>query len=79
MQSCGSGGWLFGGAKSFTYYPSVKGGGWNFGTFRVDAHYLKLGGRKTGTRYWLPHIDSKPFKVKHWPWYQIDKLRRGVK
>ncbi|MBL7790944.1 MAG: hypothetical protein JNK77_01375 [Saprospiraceae bacterium] len=65
-------------AVNIVRYPRAKGFGIDFGTFRIDWHRIRLGGRKTGKDYNLPHIDI-PGKVKHWPWHQLKKWRRGVK
>ena len=59
-------------------YPHAAGGGIDFGKIRLDWHRVRLGGRKTGTDYNLPHIDI-PGKTKHWPWHQLSKWWRGVK
>jgi len=66
------------GAVQFVRYPNAGGAGFNFGKFRLDWHKIRLGGRKTGKDYNLPHLDI-PGKVKHWPWHQISKWWRGVK
>ena len=60
---------------SFRTYPNAKGFGFDFETIRFDWHKFKLGGRKTGKFYNLPHIDI-PGKVKHWPWHQLNKWKR---
>lgn len=44
----------------------------------LDWHRFKVGGRKTGTFINRPHVDIPSQGVKHWPWHQIDKLKRGV-
>ncbi|MBN7817460.1 hypothetical protein [Algoriphagus pacificus] len=62
---------------SFKTYPRANGFGFDFGSIRFDVHTFRLGGRKTGYNVWRPHIDI-PGKVKHWPWHQIDKWKRGV-
>jgi RHS repeat-associated protein len=66
-------------ALSFKIYPNAKGFGFDFGKIRFDAHRFRLGGRKTGYDVWLPHIDVPSRGIKHWPWHQIDKFKRGVK
>ena len=63
---------------SISRYPRAGGYGVNFGRFRLDWHRIRLGGRKTGTDYNLPHLDIAG-RTKHWPWHQIDKWWRGVK
>ena len=65
-------------AIRFLRYPRAGGVGVDFGKFRLDWHRIRLGGRKTGKDYNLPHIDI-PGKIKHWPWHQINKWWRGVK
>jgi len=59
-------------------YPS-GGMGLDFGYLgRFDFHNVRLGGKKIGTDYMLPHFDSELFGVHHWPWHQIDKWWRGI-
>jgi RHS repeat-associated protein len=64
-----------------TYYPRAKGVGVvvtraHERLISLDAHFIRLGGRKTGRDLFLPHIDTPA--AKHIPWKQIDKFRRGV-
>ena len=66
-------------AWSFKVYPNAKGFGFDFKTIRFDAHKFRLGGRKTGYDVWRPHIDIPSRRIKHWPWHQLDKWKRGVK
>ena len=68
---------------AYRIYPRAGGRGLSLtrnsnSIFRLDWHRITLGGKKTGRTYNLPHVDI-PGKVKHWPWHQIDKWRRGLK
>ena len=62
----------------FKNYPKAGGIGFDFGIIRFDFHKFRLGGKKMGKDYTLPHIDI-PGYTKHWPWHQINKWMRGVK
>ena len=69
---------------SFHRYPNSNGGGLNLyidgeRSIGFDWHRFKVGGKKTGTFVNRPHIDIPDADVKHFPWHQIDKARRGVK
>jgi RHS repeat-associated protein len=64
-------------------YPRAKGAGllFNVGEEKIisfEKHLMTLGGKKTGVKVNRPHIDLPPFGIKHWPWHQVDKLKRGV-
>ncbi len=65
------------------YYPNAKGVGLNIlkngeRLIGFDWHRFKLGGKKTGKFYNLPHLDIGD-NISHWPWKQLDKWNRGVK
>ncbi|MFO0449474.1 MAG: RHS repeat-associated core domain-containing protein [Pseudomonadota bacterium] len=68
---------------SFHRYPKAEGLGLNFyvGSERsigIDWHKFRIGGKKTGTMINAPHIDIPNAGVKHFPWHQISKFKRGV-
>ena len=68
---------------NFRYYANAKGAGLNITKnsdriLGIDWHKFKIGGRKTGKIINRPHIDIPNKGVKHWPWHQIDKWKRGV-
>lgn len=69
---------------NFRYYANAKGVGMNVTKHNnrllgMDWHKFKIGGKKTGTFINRPHIDIPNKGVKHWPWHQLDKWKRGVK
>lgn len=64
-------------------YPRAGGGGLSMGvngerTVGLDYHTMRLGGRKTGRDMMLPHIDLNQLGIKHFPWKQLDKFKRGL-
>ena len=64
-------------------YSNAGGGGIGFSfrgnnLIRADVHKFRIGGRKTGTDIFAPHLDiGRSFK--HFPIKQIDKVCRGIK
>lgn len=65
------------------YYPNASGIGLNVTRnsqriLGLDWHRFKIGGRKTGRFINRPHIDIPGKGVKHWPWHQLDKWKRGM-
>lgn len=65
-------------------YPNAKGYGINTyvngeRTIGLDWHQFKIGGKKNGVLINRPHIDLPQNNIKHFPWHQINKYKRGVK
>ena len=68
---------------NFRYYHNAIGVGANITkhgqrVFGLDYHRFRIGGKKLGRDVWRVHIDIPAKGVKHFPWHQIDKWKRGV-
>ena len=47
-------------------------------TIGLDVNKVRLGGKKIGKDYMLPAVDLHQLGIKHFPWKQLDKYKRGA-